>query len=228
MSTKTNAKISTSSQGSKTVPCVRCQGDIQPYAGRAVSLLSGVFAHHPGKCADRPARTAAMHQTAQLELFAWHCDHIEPSFDGRAPVTCIAAGSDRAEYVSHMRGHGKRTLTTEPLIKLRSKVPAAQRQTPRVPAFKRVTWTQRHYSDWQPGVGQERLPDTHHVAQFWANGAEANTVVVIEDRRAARMPNRLVTLYLDGAGQLVPDWTDAKSSRRDANRRAADVKRYAA
>jgi len=39
MTSKRNAKISTSSQGGKVVPCVRCKGDIQPYAGRAVSLI---------------------------------------------------------------------------------------------------------------------------------------------------------------------------------------------
>jgi hypothetical protein len=220
MSAKRNAKLSTSSQGGKSVPCVRCKSEIQPYAGRAVSLIGNHFAHHEGKCADRGAREAAMHATAQLELFAWSCGHVEPSYDGKPPAVCDVAGSDRAEYEQHMRDHGKRMLAAEPMIRLRKSVPAAPRQSPRVPAFKRITWTVRHYADWQPGVGNERLADTQHVGQFWSNGAEPNTVIVIEDRRAAGLPNRLVTLYLDGAGQLVPDWSDAKSSRRDANRTA--------
>ena len=218
MSTKRNAKISTSSQGGKVVQCVRCNGDIQPYAGRAVSLIGSHYAHHEGQCADRGSREAAMHETAQLELFAWSCGHVEPSYSGNAPTVCDVAGSDRAEYAAHMKAHGKRMLSTEPLIKLRKSAPAAPRQAPRVPAFKRISWTVRHYADWQPGIGNERLADTQHVGQFWANGAEANTVIVIEDRRRQGLPNRLVTLYLDGNGQLVPDWSEAKSSRREANR----------
>ncbi len=218
MTSKRNAKLSDKSQGGKTVPCVRCKGEIAPYAGRAVSLIGSFYAHHEGQCADRSAREADMHQTAQLELFAWSCGKIEPSYDGMPPAVCDVAGSDRTEYVSHMKAHGARTLTTEPTIKLRKSAPAAQRQAPRVPAFKRITWTQRHYADWRPGIGNERLADTQHVAQFWSNGAEANTVVVCEDRRSAGLPNRLVTLYLDGAGNLVPDWSEAKCSRRDASR----------
>jgi hypothetical protein len=224
MSSKRTAKISDKSQGGKTVPCVRCKGDIQPYAGRAVSLIGSHYAHHPGQCADRGARESAMHQTAQLELFAWSCAHVEPSYTGNAPAVCDVAGSDRAEYVEHMRGHGKRMLSTEPMIKLRKTAPAAPRQTPRVPAFKRITWTVRHYADWQPGIGNERLADTNHVGQFWANGAEPNTVIVIEDRRRAGLPNRLVTLYLNGDGSLTADWSEAKSSRREANR----IAKYAA
>jgi len=159
-----------------------------------------------------------MHETAQLELFAWSCGKVEPSYDGNPPAVCDVAGSDRGEYVSHMKAHGLRTMTTEPMIKLRKTAPAAPRQAPRVPAFKRISWTVRHYAEWQPGIGNERLADTQHVGQFWANGAEANTVIVIEDRRRQGLPNRLVTLYLDGNGQLVPDWSEAKSSRREANR----------
>jgi hypothetical protein len=183
-----------------------------------VSLLSGVYAHQPGKCADRAEQSATAHSYAQDTLFGWSCAHVEPSYDGRAPECCRVAGGDRAEYAEHMRGHGARMLTTEPMIRLRSKPAASQRQAPRVPAFKRVSWTQHHYAEWQAGMGNERLADTQHVGQFWANGAEANTVIVIEDRRAVGLPNRLVTLYLDGAGNLVPDWSAAKSSRRDANR----------
>ncbi len=211
-------EIKAQSQGGKVVACVRCRGDIQPYAGRAVSLIGNHYSHHPGQCVDRSARETAMHDAAQLELFAWSCGHVKPSYDGGPPAVCDVAGSDRAEYAAHMRDHGKRTLTAEPIIMLRAKAPAAQRQAPRVPAFKRITWTERHYCAWQPSVGNERLPDTQHVGQYWANGPEANTVVVIEDMRSKGLPNRLVTLYVDGAGHLVPDWSDAKSSRRDANR----------
>ena len=221
MTARRNAKISEKSQGGKTVTCVRCSGEIQPYAGRAVALLSGVYAHHPGKCQDRAEQAAKAHAWSQDTMFGWLCAHVEPSYTGRAPECCHVTGGDREEFAEHMKSHGKRPLTTEPVIRLRAKPAAAQRQVPRVPAFKRITWTQRHYADWQPGIGNERLPDTEHAGQFWANGPEANTVIVLEDRRSQGLPNRLVTLYLDGSGKLTPDWSAAKSSRRDAKRAAA-------
>jgi len=61
-----SSKISTSSQGGKPVQCVRCSGEIQPYAGRAVSLIGSHYAHHEGQCVDRAERVAAMHATAQV------------------------------------------------------------------------------------------------------------------------------------------------------------------
>ena len=43
-------------------------------------------------------------------------------------------------------------------------------------------------------------------------------MIVIEDMRGTGRPNRLVTLYLRADGTLTPDWSDAGSSRREANR----------
>jgi hypothetical protein len=40
------------SQGAKVVQCVQCQGDIPPFAGRLVSLVSKRYAHHPGQCTN--------------------------------------------------------------------------------------------------------------------------------------------------------------------------------
>ena len=49
------------SQGSKVVQCVACKGDIQPYAGRPVSLYSNRYAHHPGDCqGSKPGLASSM------------------------------------------------------------------------------------------------------------------------------------------------------------------------
>jgi hypothetical protein len=214
------------SQGGKAVTCVRCSTDIPPYAGRRVAAYSDRYAHHPGQCADAQRRQDTLRSvTDQPGLFAWQCTHIEPG--DMAPVICSEASGNRGDYAQHMRGHGAQQLhPTQPIIRLRKSVPAAKRQVPAVPAFKRIEWTERHYADWQPGIGNERLPDTEHRGQFWANGPDAHSVIVIEDMRGTGRPNRLVTLYLDASGQLVADWSDAKHSRRDANRAERDRKFY--
>jgi hypothetical protein len=210
------------SQGGKTATCVRCETEIQPYAGRRVAWLSEIYAHHPGQCPDADDRRALVRKLAQDDgaLFAWRCDHIEPGTD--RPGMCGITSTDRADYAAHARGHGATQLapSVKP-VKLRKGVPAAPRVAPIVPPFKRIEWTQDHYGEWKPPEdGGQPHWTTHHRGQFWSNGEAPHSVVVIEDMRAAGLPNRLVTLYLDGAGKLTPDWSAAKWSRREANRRS--------
>ena len=206
------------SQGGKVVRCVRCGGDIPPYAGRKVAELRETYAHHAGQCQDHGERIATLRKVAQQAMFAWECTHIEPG--STEPEICSIAGTKPTAYLEHMkREHGATQLhpTVAP-IRLRKGVPAAARQAPRVAPFKRIEWAERHYAEWQPGTGNERLPDTQHRGQFWANGDVPHSVIVIEDMRGTGRPNRLVTLYLRADGTLTPDWSDAGSSRREANR----------
>ena len=220
------------SQGSKVVSCVRCRGDIQPYAGRRVAAYRDVYAHHAGQCADTSTREATTRSLAdQPGLFAWSCTHVEVA--GDLPMVCNAGSGDRAEYAEHMHGHGATELRPAvPPIKLRRKPGAGQRQAPRVPAFKRFTWqtteqvpTGENWPAEQGGGPRYRELATDHRGQFWCNGADANSVVVIEDMRAAGLPNRLVTVYVRGDGSVTSNWSDAKRSRSAANRVA---KRHAA
>jgi hypothetical protein len=218
------------SQGDKTVRCARCKGHIEPYAGVRVAELRETYVHHPGKCQDSAERSATLRKVAQQAMFAWECSHAEPGVT--EPEICSIAGmgheSEQA-YLEHFRReHGATPVkpTVQP-IRLRKGVPHAPRQAPRVMPFKRIEWTEHHYAEWKPGVGNERLADTHHRGQFWANGPDAHSVIVIEDRRAVGLPNVLKTLYLDANGTLTADWSDARSDRREANRRERDRKFWA-
>ncbi len=127
------------SQGAKVVQCVQCKGDIQPYAGRLVSLVSKRYAHHPGQCANAGARSAAVRDMArQGELFGWACRKIELA--AGIPFICDETGTDRAAYVAHMRGHGLMAPGTDYRpIRVRKGVPAAKLPKPSVPVFKFIT-----------------------------------------------------------------------------------------
>lgn len=223
------------SQGAKVVRCIRCGGDIPEYAGRRVAELRETYAHHPGQCQDTHERQAAVRQVAGQASFAWECRTVAPGVT--EPDICSIAGMGRESaeaYLEHFRSeHGATALKpTVPPIRLRKIVPAAPRQAPRVAPFKRITWTQTHQQmtsetgspyggpTWETTV-------TEHRGQFWSNGPDAHSVIVIEDRRAAGLPNRLVTLYQDSSGKLTADWSSAKSDRRDANRRERDRQFYA-
>jgi hypothetical protein len=189
------------SQGAKVVRCVRCGGNIQPYAGRRVAAYSDRYAHHWGQCQDQAEREAALRQVAEQTEFAWECRHVESGSTEAELCNVAGMGLDsEATYRKHIADHGKRELkpTVAP-IKLRRKPPAAKGQVPNVPPFKRIVWTQD---------GQE------HRGQFWANGAGQYEVIAIEDRRHLGLSNRLVTLYLDGQGNLSPDYSAAKSDRK--------------
>lgn len=213
------------SNGSKPAKCVReCGAEIQPYSGRSVTRLSGTYAHHGGQCADTAVRERSTRAVAVQTSFAWSCATVTAGES--EPELCNVAGAERTEYERHMRtAHGKTPVTpTQPMIRLRTSVPAGKRQVPRVPAFKRYTWsTTEHFPNGETGEHGEPLytaVTAEHRGQFWANGAEANSVVVIEDMRAAGLPNRLVTLYVDSAGQLTADGYSAKRDRREAKRLA--------
>jgi hypothetical protein len=209
------------SQGGKVASCVRCSGDIQPYAGREVA--DGRYAHHPGQCQDAAGREAQVRQLAwQGTLFAWRCDHIEPGAAlGRR--ICAEDGTDRAEYVRHVKTHG----ATEPRgtferIRPRKRPPAAPRVQPLVPAFKWLTWTERKYGEWQAGVGNPLIGECERRGQWWAN-ASPQSVWVIPFEPAPWETGRAapVELYLTGqAGRYTTDWSEARRMRRDAKREA--------
>jgi hypothetical protein len=190
------------SQGSKIVPCVACGGDIQPYAGRPVSLSR--YAHHPGQCADAAERSATVREMAgQGELFAWSCRHVEPG--SSEPAVCSEMGTDRAEYDQHMREHGATPLKPFAPIKLRRKAPAAKLPQLDFSPFKYIAWTE-HMND---GIEVTRR------GQFWSLTEAPHGVWVI------RLDTReLVELYRDGGGSWTRNWSDAAVSRREANRRA--------
>jgi hypothetical protein len=222
------------SQGDKTVRCAKCKGDIPPYAGVKVAELRETYVHHPGQCADAAERAETLRKVAQQAMFAWDCSHVQPGVT--EPEICSIAGMGRESadaYLEHFRReHGATVLkpTVAP-VRLRKGAAAAPRQAPRVPPFKRTEWeTTEHFPTGETGEhGQPlyREVTSRHRGQFWCNAAEANAVVVIEDRRSQGLPNVLTTLYLDASGKLTADWSAARSDRREAGRRERDRKFYA-
>jgi hypothetical protein len=211
MTTKTLA-----SNGSKATTCARCKGEIPPYAGVAVNEFRNGFTHHPGQCADAAERSALPRELArQGTLFGWRCDHVEPSLAGLAPVICRASGTDHGEYEAHMKDHGARPVTGTARIKLGKRPPAASLPKLEVNPFRFATWTERIYADWRPGVGNELISERERRGQFWAQADGTHCYWYMPLDSADRQPIRL---YVRGDGTLTPDWSDAKSSRRDANR----------
>jgi len=100
------------SQGGKVVTCVRCHGDIQPYAGQPASLIGKQYTHQAGQCVDAGERTVAVRDMGrQGELFAWSCRKVTPAAD--IPSVCDESGTDRAAYEAHMRGHGLKAPATD-------------------------------------------------------------------------------------------------------------------
>jgi hypothetical protein len=215
-------KTRNGSQGGKVVTCVRCSGDIQPYAGREVA--DNRYAHHPGQCSDVAARDAATRQLAgQGALFAWRCDHIEPGA-ALGPRICSELGTDKAAYAAHMKAHGMTPLTSAAgPVKLRKRPPAAPRVAPLVPAFKQLHWHEVKYGEWQAGIGNPVIGECERRGQYWAN-AGPNSVWVIPLERApwesTSRPPAPVELYLTGIpGRYTTDWSAAKRDRREAKRR---------
>ena len=209
------------SNGSKLVTCAMCSGDVQPYAGRALSLYGSKFAHHPGQCADSADRSAEVRSQAHQGtlLFAWTCQHLEPgSYDDSATL-CDVFGTDRADYAAHMKGHGKTAPKTESKIRLRKPAPAAKLPaTNMARPLKTLCWTRRTYGDWQPGTGQP-CTERQMRGQFWSNGPDAHEVWAITyTPHSSGIKPELVKLYVHGDGSVSEDWSAAKSSRRDANR----------
>jgi hypothetical protein len=196
-----------------------CGGDVQPYAGRAISLYGARFAHHPGQGADSAERAARVREMArQGTLFGWACSHLEVGSSGDSAEICDVAGSDRAEYAAHMKAHGKTPVKVEPKIRLRKAIPAAKLPPVEVPVFKTLRWTKRTYSDWTPEHGQP-FTETEHRGQFWSNGPDPHSVVAITYTPFnSGIRQELITLYVRADGSVTPDWSEAKHSRREGNR----------
>lgn len=198
--------------------CLKCAGKIAPYAGRPVSAYGSKFAHHPGQCVDRDELARDLHKLAvQTTMFAASCRMINPdaSYDDQA--ICEFATTDRQAWTGHMRTeHKTYPLKSEKPIRLRKSAPAARLAPVEIPPFKYVRWTHRTYSEWQPDVGQT-CTETEMRGQFWANGPDPHSVWVLPiTASGAYVPP--VTLYLAG-GQAYQSWSDAKSARREVNRR---------
>jgi hypothetical protein len=212
------------SNGNKLVTCAQCGADIQPYAGRAMSLYGSRFVHHPGQCADVADRQAKLRSEAQQgTLFAWQCKHLEPGSHDDTAELCDVTGTDRAEFAAHMKAHGRTAIKSEPMIRLRKAVPAAKLPAPNVAKpFKTLTWTRRTYSEWQPGIGQA-CTERQMRGQFWSNGQHPHSIVAITYEYGSGIRPELVTLYVHGDGLVSEDWSAARSSRRDANRGAKRV-----
>jgi hypothetical protein len=211
------------SQGSKVVQCVVCRGDIQPYAGRPVSLVSKRYAHHPGQCLDESERAVQLRELAgQGELFAWQCRHVEPAAD--MPAVCNATGTDRAECEAHMRNHGATALTEYRPIRLRKSAPAARLAKPAVNPFKWLTWHETLYGQWEAGVGNPVIGEADRKGQYWSDGPDPHSVWVVPLQPAPwepkDQPAKPVLLHSHGDGTWSTDWSRAKYDRRDANRKA--------
>jgi hypothetical protein len=87
----------------------------------------------------RPRSAAEVTREAALQLgFAWHC--VKGDSEGQ----CDEAGNDRAEYASHMKGHGLRAPKSAKPIRLRKSAPAATMRKLEVSPFKWLRWTEEH------------------------------------------------------------------------------------
>ena len=212
------------SNGSKVVRCVACDGEIQPYAGRPVSLTGGRFAHHPGQCPDAGARAVTVRDMArQGELFAWSCRKVEPA--GDIPSVCDKSGTDRAEYEAHMRAHGLKAPATDYRpVRLRKGAPAAKLAKPSVNVTKFVHWHEVKLGEWRAGVGNPVIGEADRRGQYWSEGSDPHSIWVVPLAPAPWEPKdrpaKPVCLYSHGDGTWSADWSAAKSDRRDANRRA--------
>lgn len=205
----------------ESVPCARCAGTIAAYAGRPLSEYGSRFVHHPGQCADAHERASKVRLEArQGTLFAWSCQHLEPSSYDDSAELCDVMGTDRDEYTAHMRGHGRTPIKSEPRIRLRRKPPAAKLPAPLVAPFKTLRWVKRSHSEWTPERGQE-CAETPMRGQFWSNGPDPHSVIAITyTAYGSDIRPELVTLYVRADGSVTEDWSEARRSRRDANRRA--------
>jgi hypothetical protein len=220
------SKARPSSNGSKAVTCVRCKGEIQPYAGRQVAFSK--YAHHAGQCKDAGEHAAIVRKAAseQGTLFAWRCERIDVDAGSAEAYFCHESGTDREAFTAHMRDHGARVDGGFAPVRLRKRAPAAPRVAPLVPPFKQLRWIERRYSEWKPGVGNELIAEVERRGQYWSNADTPNSVWVIPAERApwesTARPPAPVQLYLTGIpGQYTTDWSAARSERREAKRRAS-------
>ena len=156
----------------------------------------------------------SLRELAGQTSFAWTCDKITPSEHKYGePTVCNVAGAERTAYALHMSEvHGKTALKPPARIRLRKTAPAARRQPPRVPPFKRYLWTT---TDEHTGQAAE------HRGQFWANGPVARSVIVIEDCRPE--PNRLVTLWLAADGTLSAGYIPGQGAGQEEPESASEA-----
>jgi hypothetical protein len=212
--------VKTTSQGGKVVPCVRCSGDIQPYAGREVA--DNRYAHHPGQCRDALERETSVREVAGQLSFGWRCDHIEPGH-ALGPRICSEQGSDRAEYVAHVKGHGAtETHGTYVAIRPRKRPPAVSLPKIEVPTTKFLRWTERKYGEWQAGVGNPLIGECERRGQFWSEADTPHSVWVVPLERAPwepmGRPPAPVQLYVIEPGHYTTDWQEMRRERRELNR----------
>lgn len=235
------------SNGGKAAQCVKCSQEIQPYAGRALSLYGSSFAHHAGQCPDAGERAASVRTMAQASLFAWSCGRAEPAEYDAGVKRCDVSGTDAGTLADHMRGHGMTPLPLPAMITLRRKPPAARLARAAIPSpFKTLRWDRVRdlaVCECSHGPGHHdgylracqhcpctsyRHADPERIpmrGQYWSDGPVANSVIAITyTPYGSGITPELVTLYLQGDGSLTEDWSAAKWSRRRANdaaRRAA-------
>lgn len=214
-----------SSNGGKTVTCVRCSGDIPPYAGVAANTHSTRFVHHPGQCADTAERESAIRAKAQANGFAWSCRQLELGQWDAAPEICGAAGTDRASYEQHMKAHGKHAVSAAPKIRLRKNAPAAKLPALEVPPFKFLTWTERHYTTRYAGDGSyagQDVTEAERRGQLWSPGPYPHSVWVLPFEPAPWEVGRPapVALHIIEPGRYSADWSEAKRERREVTLRA--------
>jgi hypothetical protein len=215
------------SQGAKVVRCVRCSGDIQPFAGRKVSELREQYVHQPGQCTDHAQTLSDLHTLAGQRGFAWACQHVSPGVSEPEICSLAGMGLESAEtYREHFkREHGATELHQPCMIKLRKKAAAPKFSPVELASiFKRIVWTSSvdvtvDDPEMPYGKRSERLV-AEHRGQFWSAGDGPHSVWAIEDLRGTGRPNQLVQVYSHGDGTWSEDWSRAGWDRKRANRAA--------
>ena len=198
--------------------CARCLGKLAAYAGRQAGRR---HVHHPGQCVTRgELESDARKLAGQTTMFAASCYRLDESVTFGEPALCEFATTDRQAFADHMRREHKATMLhpSEKPVRLRKRPPGAKLPAVDCPPLKRITWTHRVYSDWQAGVGQT-CTETPMRGQLWSDGPQPHSVWVIPDP-VAGIPQKPVTLHLDGQGGAHENWSDARSIRREGSRAA--------
>ena len=97
--------------------------------------------------------------------------------------------------------------------------------------MKYLTWTERRYGDWQPGIGNPLIGEATRRGQFWSEGPYPHSVWVLPFEPApwesTSRPAVPVTLFIIEPGHYTTDWSEAKRGRREASRRSGQKGRAA-